>query len=51
MIFNLKLSEDEAQKVLDSLAKEPYIDVVNLIENIQSQAIEQRQEQSEKELQ
>ena len=50
MDFNFILSESESQKVLESLVKEPYFEVVELIEKIQNQAIKQRQEQSEKEL-
>lgn len=42
MEFVIKLSEQEAQQVLEALVKEPYIEVVDVINNIQSQAIEQR---------
>jgi hypothetical protein len=45
MEFLLKLSEQEAQKVLDALVKEPYAEVVDVINNIQQQAVEQRQKE------
>jgi hypothetical protein len=43
MDFNFKLSEQEAQKVLNALAKEPYGEVVDVINKIQQQAVEQRE--------
>lgn len=42
MEFNFKLSEQEAQIVLNALIKEPYGSVVDVVNNIQHQAIEQR---------
>lgn len=44
MEFNLKLNEQEAQKVLDALVKQPYAEVVDVIDKIQQQAVEQRKE-------
>lgn len=41
MELTLKLSEQEAQLVLDALVKEPYISVVDVINKIQQQASEQ----------
>lgn len=41
MIFEFKLTEQEAQIVLDSLVKQPYVYVVQIINNIQQQAGEQ----------
>lgn len=43
MKYTFVLTEEEAQKVLNSLLKEPYIDVVDVINNIQKQAVEQKQ--------
>lgn len=43
--FTLKLNEQEAQQVLNALIKEPYGEVVDVINNIQKQAVEQRQNQ------
>lgn len=43
MEFVLILSELEAQKVLNALRKEPYGEVVDLINKIQEQAIAQRE--------
>lgn len=37
----LKLTEQEAQKVLNALIKEPYVEVVDVINNIQLQASDQ----------
>lgn len=42
MKFNIQLTEDEAQKVLNILVKEPYVEVVDVINKIQKQASEQR---------
>lgn len=44
MEFTFKLTEQEAQIVLDALVKEPYGLVHSVIDNIQNQAIEQRDE-------
>ncbi len=41
MEFTLKLNEIEAQKVLNALVKEPYGEVVDVINKIQQQASEQ----------
>ena len=43
MEFTLKLTEQEAQTVLNALTKEPYGVVAGVIATIQAQAIEQRQ--------
>jgi hypothetical protein len=43
MEFVLKLNEHEAQVVLNALIKEPYGEVVDVINKIQQQAVEQRQ--------
>lgn len=45
MNFNLILTEQEAQIVLNALVKEPYGVVADVINNIQQQAFEQRKEQ------
>lgn len=42
MEFTLKLNEQEAQQVLNTLIKEPYFEVVDVINTIQQQAVEQR---------
>lgn len=44
MEFNIKLSEEEAQIVLNALTKEPYGSVFIVVDSIQKQAIEQRKE-------
>jgi hypothetical protein len=44
MILTFEFSKDETQKILDSLAKEPYIDVFELINKIQKQASDQLSE-------
>lgn len=44
MEFTFKLTEQEAQIMLNALTKEPYGLVVNVINKIQQQATEQRQE-------
>ena len=48
MEFNLKLSEQEAQQVLNALIKEPYFEVVDVINKIQQQASEQMESQIDK---
>lgn len=45
MELTLKLTQDEAQIVLNAIAKEPYADVVNVINKIQKQAGEQIQKE------
>lgn len=40
----LKLNENEINYILNCLAKEPYIEVVDLINNINNQAMEQLKE-------
>ena len=40
-MLQLNLTEEQAQKVLNALVKEPYIDVVDTINAIQQQASEQ----------
>jgi hypothetical protein len=42
MDFIFKLTEQEAQTVLNALVKEPYGLVVDVVNKIQQQAIEQR---------
>lgn len=44
MNFTFILNEEEAQKVIDTLGKEPFNEVVHLINNLHAQAYEQRQE-------
>ena len=41
--FNFKLTEQEAQIVLNALTKEPYGLVVDVVNNIQQQAGKQRE--------
>lgn len=43
MEFTIKLTEQEAQLMLNALSKEPYGLVVGVINKIQEQAIEQRE--------
>ena len=43
-MITLELTEGEAQIILNALVKEPYINVVDLINKIQNQASEQIQE-------
>lgn len=45
--FTFKLSESEAQLILNVLSKEPYIEVVDVINSIQIQANKQLQEKQE----
>lgn len=45
MEFNFKLTEKEAQIILNALIKEPYVEVVDLINKIQAQASEQMQDE------
>lgn len=47
MTFVFELSEEQAQKVLNALVKEPYGEVAGVVEAIQRQAIEQRQSDQE----
>lgn len=47
MKFVFELSEEQAQKVLNALVKEPYAEVAEVVEMIQRQAIEQRQANQE----
>lgn len=44
MEFTFKLSEQDAQTVLNALTKEPYIVVVDVVNKLQQQANEQMQE-------
>lgn len=44
-MLKFELSEEEAQLVLNALAKEPYGLVVEVINNIQSQAAEQMKQE------
>lgn len=44
MELTLKLSKEEAQKVLDALVKEPYVVVNDVINKIQQQASEQMEQ-------
>lgn len=43
MDFKFSLNEQEAQKILDILVKEPYREVFQLIGKIQGQAHDQKQ--------
>lgn len=43
MDFTFGLTEEEANKVVDALGKEPYYEVVHLINKLNEQAYEQRQ--------
>lgn len=43
MDFKFLLNEQEAQKILDVLVKEPYGEVFKLVDKIQNQAFEQKQ--------
>lgn len=47
-MLEFKLTEEQAQKVLNALVKEPYIEVVDTIDSIQKQANEQMQESQSK---
>jgi hypothetical protein len=47
MELTLKLTEQEAQIVLNALVKEPYLTVVDVVNKIQTQAGEQMQETKE----
>lgn len=40
-MITLELTKDEAQMILNALVKEPYLQVYELIENIQKQSSEQ----------
>ena len=40
-MINLELTKEEAQIVLNALVKEPYLQVYELIDNIQNQSSEQ----------
>lgn len=41
MEITLKLSQEQAQRVLNALVKEPYVEVVEVVDTIQRQAAEQ----------
>lgn len=43
MEFTFKLSEKDAQIILNALIKQPYIEVVDVINKVQEQASEQMQ--------
>lgn len=45
MDLTFKLTEQEAQIVLDALVKEPYVTVVDVINKIQQQANEQMKQE------
>lgn len=47
MEFTFKFTQQDAQKVLNALIKEPYVEVVDVINNIQQQAVEQRKDSEE----
>ena len=47
-MINLELTQDEAQMILNALAKEPYIEVVDIINKIQLQASGQMKSQIDK---
>lgn len=42
IVFNFELTEEEAQKIYESLMQEPYKEVVDLINKLNSQAHRQR---------
>lgn len=43
MEFIFKFNKQDAQKILDALSKEPYRNVVDVIDKLQQQASEQMQ--------
>ena len=43
-MITLELTKEEAQIVLNALVKEPYLQVYELIDNIQNQSSEQLEE-------
>lgn len=47
MELTIKLTEQEAQTVLNALVKEPYLSVVDVINKIQQQASEQMNQKPE----
>lgn len=47
-MINLELTQDEAQIILNALVKEPYLQVYELIDNIQKQSSEQMKSQIDK---
>lgn len=47
MELTLKLTEQEAQTVLNALVKEPYLSVVEVVNKIQQQASEQMNKREE----
>ncbi|MET1176934.1 hypothetical protein ABG775_02970 [Peribacillus simplex] len=46
MEFTFILTEEEAQKTVDTLGKEPYLEVADLIHKLHQQAHTQRQEKN-----
>lgn len=46
-MITLKLTVDEAQMILNALAKEPYLQVYELIDNIQNQSSEQLEKEQQ----
>lgn len=49
-MLQFALNEEQAQKVLNALVKEPYIEVVDTINSIQQQASEQMETIEESEV-
>ena len=45
MEINLTLTREEAQHILNLLVKQPYVEVVDVIDKIQAQAHEQMQQE------
>ena len=46
MELTFKLTQEEAQSILNALVKEPYVTVVDVVNKIQLQASEQMQEKN-----
>ena len=47
-LLTFKLTEEQAQQILDCLVQKPYVEVVDVINTLQSQASEQMQESETK---
>ena len=43
-LLTFKLTEEQAQQILDCLVQKPYVEVVDVINTLQSQASEQMKE-------
>ena len=46
MELTFQLTEQEAQQILDALVKQPYIEVVDVINKVQQQASQQMKKES-----